>query len=30
VAQPLIRHAYNVYTLNGRHEELRAAAGGIT
>jgi Icc-related predicted phosphoesterase len=30
VAQPLIRHAYNVYTLNGRHEELPAAAGGIT
>jgi Icc-related predicted phosphoesterase len=30
VAQPLIRHAYNVYTLNGRHEVLPAAAGGIS
>jgi Icc-related predicted phosphoesterase len=30
VAQPLIRHAYNVYTLNGRHDVLAAAAGGIS
>jgi len=30
VAQPLIRHAYNVYTLNGHRELLPAAAGGIT
>jgi Icc-related predicted phosphoesterase len=30
VAQPLIRHAYNVYTLNGHHEEVPAAAAGIT
>jgi Icc-related predicted phosphoesterase len=30
VAQPLIRHAYNVYTLNGRHDVLPAAAGGIS
>jgi Icc-related predicted phosphoesterase len=30
VAQPLIRHAYNVYTLNGHHEVLPAAAGGIS
>jgi Icc-related predicted phosphoesterase len=30
VAQPLIRHAYNVYTLNGRHEVLPSAAGGIS
>jgi len=30
VAQPLIRHAYNVYTLNGHREVLPAAAGGIT
>ena len=30
VAQPLIRHAYNVYTLNGRHDMLPAAAGGIS
>jgi Icc-related predicted phosphoesterase len=30
VAQPLIRHAYNVYTLNGQHEVLPAAAGGIS
>jgi hypothetical protein len=26
----LIRHAYNVYTLNGRHEVLPSAAGGIS
>lgn len=30
VAQPLIRHAYNVYTLNGRDHVLSAAAGGIS
>lgn len=30
VAQPLIRHAYNVYTLNGHHDVLPAAAGGIS
>jgi Icc-related predicted phosphoesterase len=30
VAQPLIRHAYNIYTLNGRHEVLQAAGGGIS
>jgi len=30
VAQPLIRHAYNVYMLNGHRELLPAAAGGIT
>jgi Icc-related predicted phosphoesterase len=30
VAQPLIRHAYNVYTLNGRHDVLPVAAGGIS
>jgi len=30
VAQPLIRHAYNVYTLNGHRELLPAAAGGIS
>jgi Icc-related predicted phosphoesterase len=30
VAQPLIRHAYNVYTLNGHRELLPATAGGIS
>jgi Icc-related predicted phosphoesterase len=30
VAQPLIRHAYNVYTLDGRRQLLAAAAGGIS
>ncbi len=30
VAQPLIRHAYNVYTLNGHREVLPAAVGGIS
>jgi Icc-related predicted phosphoesterase len=30
VAQPLIRHAYNIYTLNGDREVLAAAAGGIS
>jgi Icc-related predicted phosphoesterase len=30
VAQPLIRHAYNVYTLEGRPDVLPAAAGGIS
>jgi Icc-related predicted phosphoesterase len=30
VAQPLIRHAYNVYTLDGRREVLPVAAGGIS
>jgi len=30
VAQPLIRHAYNIYTLNGHRELLAAAAVGIT
>ena len=30
VAQPLIRHAYNVYTLNGHRELLPASAGGIS
>jgi Icc-related predicted phosphoesterase len=30
VAQPLIRHAYNIYTLNGQREVLAAAAGGIS
>jgi Icc-related predicted phosphoesterase len=30
VAQPLIRHAYNVYTLNGRHEVLPTAVGGLS
>jgi Icc-related predicted phosphoesterase len=30
VAQPLIRHAYNVYTLNGRDHVVPAAAGGIS
>jgi Icc-related predicted phosphoesterase len=30
VAQPLIRHAYNIYTLNGHRELLPAAAGGIS
>jgi Icc-related predicted phosphoesterase len=30
VAQPLIRHAYNVYTLNGHHDMVPAAAGGIS
>jgi hypothetical protein len=30
VAQPLIRHAYNIYTLNGHREVLAAVAGGIS
>jgi Icc-related predicted phosphoesterase len=30
VAQPLIRHAYNIYTLDGRQNVLPAAAGGIS
>lgn len=30
VAQPLIRHAYNVYTLDGRQNVLPAAASGIS
>ena len=30
VAQPLIRHAYSVYTLNGHREVQPAAAGGIS
>jgi Icc-related predicted phosphoesterase len=30
VAQPLIRHAYNIYTLDGHREVLAAAARGIS
>ena len=30
VAQPVIRHAYNVYTLDARRQVLAAAAGGIS
>jgi Icc-related predicted phosphoesterase len=30
VAQPVIRHAYSVYTLNGHHDALPAAAAGIS
>ena len=30
VAQPLIRHAYNVYTLAGRQDAVPVAAGGIS
>jgi len=29
VAQPVIRHAYNVYTLDA-HRQVMAAAGGVT
>ncbi|TMD21287.1 MAG: metallophosphoesterase [Chloroflexi bacterium] len=30
VAQPVIRHAYNVYTLDPRRQVMPAAAGGVT
>ena len=30
VAQPVIRHAYNVYTLDARRQVLAAAASGIS
>jgi Icc-related predicted phosphoesterase len=30
VAQPLIRHAYNIYTLTGHRKLRAAAAGGIS
>ena len=30
VAQPLIRHAYNIYTLDAHRQVLPAAAGGIS
>jgi len=30
VAQPVIRHAYNVYTLDAGRQTLQAAAGGIS
>jgi len=30
VAQPVIRHAYNVYTLDAGRQVLPAAAGGIS
>jgi hypothetical protein len=30
VAQPVIRHAYNIYTLDAGRQVLQAAAGGIS